>query len=227
MLANTNATAAHPTAGQINCDQGQCNLQLVSAEQQRRSEVDQPDATQGELAGKLAGVNGEIGVKRCGDHTKQEIAAEHIKCANSFDPLVVKQDYGENDNRTKLELVCGDTVSHRGKTSSPGNTKQQQNYIHVDARANEQATGILTIPGGHDAPSELLELGAKYSSDEGVEKGLKQQTTLGSSNTPTLHFSSPHVEKIIKDVQAAMVLNNTMVKQPLVTLNTSVYDVPS
>ncbi|OIT40410.1 hypothetical protein A4A49_15799 [Nicotiana attenuata] len=140
--------------------QGQSNLQLVSAEQQRRSEADQPAATLGKLAGKLAGVNGETDAKRAGDenivqfygiahndvvpvyaidgkelkqamiprnitgktngqekgakvcsvvspskkastdHTKQEFAAEHIRCANSFDALVVEQDHGENDDGT-------------------------------------------------------------------------------------------------------------------------------
>lgn len=48
-----------------------------------------------------------------------------------------------------------------------------------------------------------------------------------TSNTPTLHFSSPHVEKIIKDTQNAMAAHTNIVKQPVVTLNTSVYEVPS
>lgn len=37
--------------------------------------------------------------------------------------LTSDQDHGENYDGKKLELVCGDTVSHRGKLSSPGNTK--------------------------------------------------------------------------------------------------------
>nr|XP_018627042.1 uncharacterized protein LOC108945507 isoform X2 [Nicotiana tomentosiformis] len=49
-----------------------------------------------------------------------------------------------------------------------------------------------------------------------------------SSSTPTIHFSSPQVEKIIKESQIEMMLNaNLMFKQPLVTLNTSVYGIPS
>lgn len=41
-------------------------MQLVSAEQERRSGVDQPAATLGESARKLAGVKGETGAKRTG-----------------------------------------------------------------------------------------------------------------------------------------------------------------
>lgn len=48
-----------------------------------------------------------------------------------------------------------------------------------------------------------------------------------SSNTPTLQFSCPRMEQIIKDAQNAMMLHTTMFKQPLVTLNTSVFEVPS
>lgn len=47
-----------------------------------------------------------------------------------------------------------------------------------------------------------------------------------SSNIPTLHFSSPHVEQIIREAQNAMMVNN-MVNYLLVTLNTSVFEVPS
>lgn len=48
-----------------------------------------------------------------------------------------------------------------------------------------------------------------------------------SSNAPTLHFSNPNVEPIIKDAQNEMIMKANMVKQPLATLNTSVFDVPS
>lgn len=48
-----------------------------------------------------------------------------------------------------------------------------------------------------------------------------------SSITPTFHFSSPHVEKIIYDTHAAMLTHTNLVKQPLVTLNISVFEVPT
>lgn len=48
-----------------------------------------------------------------------------------------------------------------------------------------------------------------------------------SSNAPMLQFSNPHVEQIIKNVRNEMMMNNTLVKQPLVTLNTSIFYVPS
>lgn len=47
------------------------------------------------------------------------------------------------------------------------------------------------------------------------------------SSTTTILFSSSQVENIIKQAQAEMVMNTTLVKQPMVTLNTSVFDVPS
>lgn len=95
--------------------------------------------------------------------------------------LTSDQDHGENYDGKKLELVCGDTVSHRGKLSSPGNTKQQQNSKIAGARAKERATGTLKILGGHAATPELLELVAKSSNNAGVEISLKQQTTPESS----------------------------------------------
>jgi len=48
-----------------------------------------------------------------------------------------------------------------------------------------------------------------------------------SATTPTLHFSSPQVEQIIKETQAAMGMQTNMFKQPLVTLNKSVFEVPT
>lgn len=47
------------------------------------------------------------------------------------------------------------------------------------------------------------------------------------ASTPMILFSSSQVENIIKQAQAEMVMNTTLVKQPMVTLNTSVFDVPS
>nr|XP_009791723.1 PREDICTED: uncharacterized protein LOC104238914 [Nicotiana sylvestris] len=47
------------------------------------------------------------------------------------------------------------------------------------------------------------------------------------SSTLTILFSSSQVENIIKQAQAEMVMNTTLVKQPMVTLNTSVFNVPS
>lgn len=52
-----------------------------------------------------------------------------------------------------------------------------------------------------------------------------QKTEAHSSNKP--HFSNPHVQQIIKDTQNAMMMNSSVVKQPFVTLNTSVFEIPS
>lgn len=47
------------------------------------------------------------------------------------------------------------------------------------------------------------------------------------SNALKLLFSNPNVEKIIKDAQNEMMIKHTLLKQPLVTLNTSVFDTQS
>lgn len=90
---------------------------------------------------------------------------------------------------------------------------------------------ILTRPssGKHGQNSEFFgtELRARRNDSK---KNLVAELICSqahSSNAPTLQFSSPHIEKIIKEAQNAMVLIATMVKQPLVTLNTSVFEVPS
>lgn len=62
------------------------------------------------------------------------------------------------------------------------------------------------------------------SKNNDVEENLDKQAH--SSNIPTLRFSCPHVEQIIREAENAMMVKN-MVNQPLVTLNTSVFEVLS
>lgn len=60
-----------------------------------------------------------------------------------------------------------------------------------------------------------------------TEVGTQYAAQAHSSNAPTLQFCSPYIEEIIKETQKAMMLSPILVKQPLVTLNTSVFEVPS
>ncbi|XP_075089075.1 uncharacterized protein LOC142170714 [Nicotiana tabacum] len=51
---------------------------------------------------------------------------------------------------------------------------------------------------------------------------------VSNAASPTLHFSNPDLAKMVKDAQAAMFINtNPKTNATLVTLNTSVHEVPS
>lgn len=81
-------------------------------------------------------------------------------------------------------------------------------------------------------PAALNKALVTVNQNEGTTTYLNMQLLAHDQNegkvTPTIHFSSPHVEKIIKDSQIKMMLDaNPMFKQLLVTLNTSMYDIPS
>uniref|UniRef100_A0A3Q7IVJ6 Uncharacterized protein n=1 Tax=Solanum lycopersicum TaxID=4081 RepID=A0A3Q7IVJ6_SOLLC len=60
------------------------------------------------------------------------------------------------------------------------------------------------------------------------EDFMKDTVKYGNVMAPTLHISTPEVNKIIKDCEVTMALksNNLMIKQPILTLNTLAHEVP-
>nr|XP_033511647.1 uncharacterized protein LOC117276402 [Nicotiana tomentosiformis] len=87
-----------------------------------------------------------------------------------------------------------------------------------------------TISGEEERGSENLanKFDFRRNASENNLAEILKGDSRSLSSSPRLHISSPAVAKIIKEALVSMMLNvNPMIKQPLVTLNTSAQKVPS
>lgn len=100
--------------------------------------------------------------------------------------------------------VGGDNMVSKQLVLRSSNEQEEQGNADLDKNI-----GVRRIHSKNNLGAELITIQAH------------------SSNAPVLHFSNPKVEKIIKNAQNEMMMEAAMVKQPLVTLNTSVHDIPS
>lgn len=102
-----------------------------------------------------------------------------------------------------IQHVDHDLVSTIRLSNSLGSGKQQQSMKNVDARSNIEDLALV--------PIDKQKAGA-----------------VPNAASPTLKISNPDLAKMVKDAQAAMFINTTpKIHAPLVTLNTTVHDIPS
>jgi len=124
------------------------------------------------------------------------------------------------------------------KFSNPFNALANVNDYHekidntttlIDGSFNQQIIPISSSKKGGRTSNNL----AKFSGDRqnAINSNVAEVSKgelLPRSSTPTILVSSPQVQKIIKESQIEMMMYaNPIFKQPLVTLNTSAYDIPS
>ncbi|XP_070030762.1 uncharacterized protein [Nicotiana sylvestris] len=180
-----------------------------------------------------------------------EREAETFKCSNFFDALLNVHEKGEKEARNILQLVQGDTsLNDRLGIATDKNHIVEASQVHDDPTTtmhisntelakmveNAQATMMINTTPKNGQPQPLRSntqqqnsknIGDCLTISKDIFRVDKQKAEAHSSNAPTMHFSNPQVEQIIKDAQNEMMKNSTVVKQPVVTLNTSVYDIPS
>lgn len=151
----------------------------------------------------------------------------------------------------ETQAVAGDGSRVRKGVKSAAGLEQQNLVDAADKSASVTAekSAAAIVSAGENLSTAVVTkiLGATEFVKE-HDGNLRQSFQLGtklelmrgdtgqlahSSSTPTLQFSSPRMEQIIKEAQAAMamhtnmVTHTNMVKQPIVTLNKSVFEVPT
>lgn len=103
-------------------------------------------------------------------------------------------------SNSALANMVKDAQAEEEKVGSTGNQKQQNNANDIDARVHIVNVNANTCEASQ-APT---------------------------ASTPTLLISNLELAKMVKDAQAAMMMNTTTkIKAPLVPLNTSVFEIPS
>ncbi|XP_019260723.1 PREDICTED: uncharacterized protein LOC109238702 [Nicotiana attenuata] len=124
------------------------------------------------------------------------------------------------------ELELADCVSNSEKISSPRHNvlpqlmKQQQFSSASTTRTQRNQNQICPASSAIGRCADMI---TTRCSNKEIIPVVEELT-----GTPTILFSSPQVEKIIKESQIEMMMYpNPIFKQPLVTLNTSAYDIPS
>lgn len=129
----------------------------------------------------------------------QQNVTQTITSSNGFEVLAHEEDAGINSSYLEHDKMKKQLVpcTSSGKEERCSELLKKQ----IDVRQTVITNNLAQVLVGHQAHS---------------------------SSTPRLHISSPAVAKIIKDTQVAMMLNsNHMINKPLVTLNTSVHEIPS
>ncbi|OIT37325.1 hypothetical protein A4A49_08738, partial [Nicotiana attenuata] len=138
------------------------------------------------------------------DLKNQRLLAKNIEVSNSFAALVNEHDCAKNITVANSFGVL------------------ENELVLDDAGMGEQQAD-------RDAPSNCSQPKTPGSAkNQQIVPIVDSKAVAATEATPMLHISDPHLAKMIKESHAAMLMHTTRkINAPLVTLNTSVHDVPS
>lgn len=130
----------------------------------------------------------------------------------------------QNKNGRRIELNVGsnsnafDALANAGEHAVDATVSEvKEKFNQLVAMHNKDRDGL-----GNPELAENLRVRQSNSMNNLGTELTNNQAHI--SNLPTLYYSNPQVEQIIKNTQKEM-MQPTLTKQPLVTLNTSVFDV--
>jgi len=185
------------------------------------SKIDKPTAANTKSAGLQAETN---------DASKEGVKSDNIHGKKAENWTMVSSKIGSPRNKKVQQLAQKQGVEFTNSFDALSNDQEQ--VVNKERKSIQQV--LMHEPFLDDTATTMKQCDREAATKSGMHKSpgspeqqIRSNAEAHNSNAPTLHFSNPQVEQIIKDVQKEMMMNNPMVKQPLVTLNKSVFEVPS